>query len=242
MPRTEQTTRQPGSPGDHIVYREIRDAILDHRLPPGRKLTEDALGEVFGVSRTIVRTALSRLAHDKVVELRRNRGAVVASPSVDEAREVFDARRALEREGLRRISGRLGPADLDSLRALVAAERRAHGQGDRRAWIRLSGEFHLRLATLAGNAVLAGFLRELVSRTSLIIALYESPGRATCSFDEHLALLDALADGDTRRAVRLMDAHLETCESRLRLEDTTPDTDLSEVFAARTGSVGEAGA
>ena len=82
---------------DDIVYAHIFEAILEQRLAPGTKLSEEALGEIFGVSRTIIRRALSRLAHEGVVLLRPNRGAVVASPSVEEARQVFLARRLVER-------------------------------------------------------------------------------------------------------------------------------------------------
>ncbi|EPN68539.1 GntR family transcriptional regulator, partial [Pseudomonas syringae pv. actinidiae ICMP 19101] len=91
--------KQPRSPDsgrsvtqDDIVYEHIFDAILEQRLAPGTKLSEEALGEIFGVSRTIIRRALSRLGHEGVVLLRPNRGAVVASPSVEEARQVFFAR------------------------------------------------------------------------------------------------------------------------------------------------------
>src|SRR6195952_1031286 len=82
---------------DDIVYEHIFDAILEQRLAPGTKLSEEALGEIFGVSRTIIRRALSRLGHEGVVLLRPNRGAVVASPSVEEARQVFFARRMVEK-------------------------------------------------------------------------------------------------------------------------------------------------
>lgn len=82
---------------DDIVYAHIFEAILEQRLAPGTKLSEEALGEIFGVSRTIIRRALSRLAHESVVLLRPNRGAVVASPTVEEARQVFFSRRMVER-------------------------------------------------------------------------------------------------------------------------------------------------
>lgn len=216
---------------DLLVYQDIFEAILDHRLPPGTKLTEDGLGEVFGVSRTVVRKALFRLAHENIVRLRPNRGAAVARPTVAEARDVFAARRVVERAVVEAVTRRGEAPAFAALRALVAREHAAHEQGDRRSWIRLSGDFHLRLAEIGGNAVLSEFLKELVSRTSLIIALYESPGNATCSDDEHRALIDAMARGDEVRSTALMDKHLQSCESHLTLEIEPDPVDLAAVFA-----------
>jgi DNA-binding GntR family transcriptional regulator len=227
----EPIRKQRRESDGETVYADVCEAIVDHRLAAGTKLTEDALGEVFGVSRTVVRKALFRLAHEKIVRLRPNRGAVVASPSKDEARDVFETRRVLEAAVVGSLIGRLTASDLAGLRALVAEERGAHERGERRGWIRLSGEFHVRLAELAGNAVAVDFLTELVSRTSLIIGLYESPGTAACSFDEHLALLGALEAGDSSRARALMDTHLGACEARLDLDGGEPSVDFAEVFA-----------
>ena len=219
------------SAGDAGIYNALYEAILDHRLPPGTKLTEDGLGEVFGVSRTVVRKVLHRLSHENIVSLRPNRGAVVASPSVAEAREVFEARRVVETAVIRVLSRLPVKDELGRLRRQVREEHRAHERGDRRSFIRLSGRFHVDLARMAGNEVLARFLKELVSRTSLIIALYEIPGSAACSFDEHLALIDAMEDGQAGRAVKLMEQHLAACESKLNLEQDEAAVDVAQVFA-----------
>ncbi len=223
--------RRGGPPGDLAIYSHVYDAILEHRLPPGTKLTEDALGEIFGVSRTVVRKALFRLAHDKIVRIRPNRGATVARPTVAEARDVFEARRVVEGAVLRALVERVSPDELESLRAMVAAEQAAFRSGDRRSWIRLSGAFHLRLAEIAGNQVLAEFLKELISRTSLIIALYEAPGNSACAFDEHMNLIEAIARRDGAGAAALMEAHLRACEGKLNLEASERSVDLAEVFA-----------
>lgn len=217
---------------DEKLYAEIYGAILDHRLPPGTKLTEDSLGEAFGVSRTVVRKALFRLGHAGIVRLRPNRGAVVASPSTEEARDVFAARRILEDAVVREVSGAPDEAGLEALRALAVEEREAFERGDRRAWIRLSGDFHLRLAEMGGNRVVSAFLEELVSRTSLIIALYEATGHSACAFDEHMALIDAIAAGQRKSARALMARHLSACEQKLNLDSADESVDLVDVFAA----------
>ena len=220
-----------GAPSDEAIYRGIYDAIFEHRLPPATRLAEDALGEIFGVSRTVVRKALFRLAYDKIVEIRPNRGAAVASPTIEEARDVFDTRRVLERAVIEDACETADSPALDDLRRLARAEEAAHAEGDRQAVIRHSGDFHLRLARIAGNTVIADFLRELISRTSLIIALYESAGPATCAAHEHMALIDAVDAGDATRAAALMDAHLHAIEASLQLDGAGSGVDLRAVFA-----------
>jgi len=216
---------------DDIVYAHVFDAVLEQRLAPGTRLSEEALGEIFGVSRTVIRRALSRLGHEGVVLLRPNRGAVVASPSLDEARQVFHARRLVERAVTELAAQHASAEQLAELRQLVAEEKAAFARGDRGAGIRLSGEFHLRLAEAASNAPLASFQRSLVAQTSLIIAQYENGSRAHCSADEHNGLLDALQARDSDMAVRLMMLHLDRIDRHLDPGDEGASDDLHAVFS-----------
>ena len=89
-----------------VIYERLLGAILEHRLPPGTKLGEERLATVFGVSRTQVRQALARLTHDRIVTLIANRGAFVSSPTVQEAREVFEARRLIEPSLIRQLAAK----------------------------------------------------------------------------------------------------------------------------------------
>jgi DNA-binding GntR family transcriptional regulator len=216
---------------DDGVYAHIFDAILEQRLAPGTKLSEEALGEIFGVSRTIIRRALSRLAHEGVVLLRPNRGGVVASPSVDQARQIFYARRMVERAITELAVEHATAEQLAELRQMVSDEQSSFSRGDRGAGIRLSGEFHLKLAVAAKNAPLVSFQRSLVSQTSLIIAQYESGSRSHCSYDEHNQLLDAIEARDTAKAVSLMMQHMDHIDSKLNLEDDGASDDLHAVFS-----------
>lgn len=204
------------------IVERVTAAIVEHRLPPGTKLGEESLGEVFGVSRTKVREALFQLARDKLVSLQPGRGAFVARPDVREAREIFEARRVLERAIVFRVTHSAAATDLAKLRAHIGREREAMQAKDTRAATRLSGEFHSLIAGMAGNAVLADILRELVSRTSLIIVLYESSLPASCSCEEHEELLARIEARDAEGAMRLMTGHLDHIERSLRLKDDEP--------------------
>jgi DNA-binding GntR family transcriptional regulator len=117
------------------------------------------------------------LAGRGVVTLHPNRGAYVSSPSSTEAREVFEARRAIERSVVLSAATGIDERALHELRTNSRAGAAAEASGDRRESIRLSGQFHIRLAEIAGNSVLTKYLEELVARTSLIIGLYASNGK-----------------------------------------------------------------
>ena len=217
---------------EESVHSSIYDAVMDHRLPPGTKLTESAFSEFFGVSRTVIRKALFRLSQQNIVELRPNRGAVVASPTPEETHAVFDARRLVERELIAQVALSAKKKQIEQLRQLAEQENTAKGKGDGRALVRLSGDFHILIAEFAKNPVLADFLNSLVSRTSLIIALYEAPGVPMCSNHDHRELIEKIEDHDPEAAAVAMVEHLTEIEDRLDLSTNRGPLDLNQVFGA----------
>jgi DNA-binding GntR family transcriptional regulator len=196
---------------DAIVAR-ITNALVEQRLPPGTKLGEVALGEVFGVSRTKIRQALIRLAQDKLVTLLPARGAFVTKPEPRDARELFDARRVIER-----FTASATRAQIATLRDHIARERAAIAAGDAALRNRLLGEFHVLIGEMAGNTVLAELLRELMQRSTLVTLHYQNAQAASCSSGEHTALIDAVRQRDAIGAVRLMEQHLTHVEQDLAL-------------------------
>ena len=209
----------------------VRASILERRLAPGTKLQEIALGEFFGVSRTIVRQALRRLAHEGIVALRDRRVAVVARPSASEVAHVFAARRAIESAVVEAVAIHASRVEVASLRHLVRDEEATYRRGDRAGGLRLSLAFHARLGELCGNPVLERYLGELVLRTSLAVALYEQPDRIHAHAD-HLRLLDAIGGRDAKRAVRLMTEHLNDLERDLHVEVPRAAPSLASIFGA----------
>jgi len=194
--------------GGTVIYERILTAIMEHRLTPGTKLAEEKLASIFDVNRTRVREVLARLSHEGLITTLPNRGAFIASPTPAEARAVFEARRLIEPALLRHLCERPHADHVTQLRAHVEQEARARQTSDRRAIIRLSGEFHIRIAEMVGNPVLTKMMRELASLTCLIIVLYDSPGTPACTHHEHDAVIDAIAAGNVEQAVALMIEHL----------------------------------
>lgn len=190
------------------IAARISQAIHEHRIAPGTKLSEEEVAATFDVSRTLVRAALQRLAHDRLVELKRNRGAFVAQPTVREAREVFEARALLEPRTARSAAERATPADITALRRHIDDEHAAMHAGDAGRALYLSGLFHVEIARIADQATIAAFIGQLIARSSLIIALYWERRRALCESHSHHALLGALTRKDGALAEELMKNHL----------------------------------
>src|ERR1700761_3149156 len=212
------------------ICRALRHAIMEQALSPGAKLPEDAIGERFGASRTIVRHALGQLAAEGLVELRRNRGAVVATPAWEEARDIFDIRLGLERLVMSRLAGRLEAKQIAQLKAHVAGEERARGENQPPA-IRLATEFHIVLANMTGSASIARYVSEVSSRFGLILALYSRPHSSECAVSEHRAVIEALIAGDGEAAMKVMEGHLEAVANRaLIMPSVRKNRELADIL------------
>lgn len=201
------------------VFERLRGAIVEQRLPPGAKLTEEELARIYGMSRMRIRRILLSLSNERVVTLFAGRGAFVAKPTPAEARDVFQARRLIETAALAEMAAPASPALIARLRRNVAAERDATRRGDRPGAIRLSGAFHVEIMAEVGNAAIAGILEGLVSRSSLVIALYQRGGAPVCRDDHHALLAEALGGRNFRKAAALMREHLTEIEASLDLDE-----------------------
>lgn len=209
------------------IVESLTRAIVEHRLHPGTKLAEQKLADHFGVSRTLVRQALFQLSQHRLIRMEPSRGAFVATPSVEEAQQVFEVRRMLEMEMTRQFVRSVTPARIKALRAHVAEERKAVEDHDVHGRTELLGNFHVHLAELMGNQVLADMLRDLISRCALITLMYQSSHAAEHSHEEHVAIVNALASKDEALAVRLMDEHLRHVMASLTFDRKVPTSDIA---------------
>ena len=217
-----RTARAAASATDRIVE-SITAAIVERRLMPGTRLVEQQIADVFSVSRTVVRQALNQLSRDRLVTLEPARGACVSMPGIDEARQVFQVRRLLEVGMVRQLAAQITDGQLAELRAHLRDERQAVARADVAGRTRLLADFHVVLARLLGNEVLAELLADLLSRSQLIALMYQSGHSAGHSQGEHVAIVEALEKRDARAAARLMEQHLASVERDLRLDPRTPD-------------------
>ena len=209
----------------------LTKAIVEHRLHPGTKLAEQKLADHFGVSRTLIRQALFQLVQKRLIRMEPARGAFVATPSSDEARQVFAVRRMVEVEMTRSFVRHVTPAQIKALKDHVAEEKAAVSRGDVAGRTDLLGDFHVRMAELMGNEVLAQILGELISRCALITLMYQSTNAAEHSAEEHAEILKAIAAKDEDLAVKLMGEHLRNVEEGLALDRKVPSNDIAMALA-----------
>lgn len=225
--------KRSGKAAEDRVFNAVLDAILDHRLAPGTKLVERDLSELLHASRGAVRAALARLGHSLLVDLRPNRGAVIANPTAAERRDLFEGRRVIEAAIVQQLARGIGAKQLAELRAFAAEEQKAYDRGDRKTGQRLSVRFHKVLSEMAGNAVLDRFMEELISRTPLLVLAHKGAQLAYCGAGEHREIIDAIVRRDAALAVKRMHAHLSSLESRLRVdEEPQSSSSLSEALGA----------
>ncbi|MDB5880063.1 MAG: transcriptional regulator, GntR family [Variovorax sp.] len=210
---------------EEAVYETISRALLAGQLTPGTPLRETALAEIFGISRERIRKILQRLGTNRLIELVPNRGAFVASPSLEQARDIYEARRILEGGIVGHLAPTLTAEQSAQLTAHIAQEAQALQCGDRAESVRLSAAFHMILAEATGNVFVIQQMQELVSRTSMLVAVYESASTTQCACDEHRDIFSALIRGDDAGAAKSMRTHLSLIETRLRPRAVMPSGD-----------------
>ena len=204
----------------------LTKAIVEHRLHPGSKLAEQKLADHFGVSRTLVRQALFQLVQKRLIRMEPARGAFVATPSGEEAKQVFAVRRMLEAEMTRNFVRNATKTQIQALQEHVAQEKAAVQRGDVAGRTDLLGDFHV-----MGNPVLGQILGELISRCSLITLMYQSDNAAEHSAEDHAAILKAIVAKDETLAVQLMEDHLSHVEASLTLDRKLPNSDIAMALA-----------
>jgi len=234
-------TSNKQAPDESEVLRQIEQAVLDHRLPPGTKLKEIQLADLFGVKRGMIRKVLARLAHSRLVEQTPNRGATVATPSVKEGQDLFAARRALESAVLEILISRVDEKMIKELRDLLDQEQQAYRRGDSGNALSLSVNFHRRLAQMADNSVLREYLDDIIHRTPLVILTHlGSDEQNRCRNQEHEAIVDAIVNRDTRKACKIMNQHLLHIESKIKHKPELPQTDLASILKRDNTGPGDA--
>lgn len=213
------------------MLREIEQAVLDHRLPPGTKLKEVQLAELFGVKRGLIRKVLARLAHSRLVDQTPNRGATVAKPSVQEGKDLFATRRVLESAIIETLAQNIDADKLAALRAMLELEQQAYHSDDADKALGLSVDFHRQLAKLAGNTVLEEYLNDIIRRTPLVILTHLGDDEQNrCRNLEHVAIIDALEAGNTKQAIKVMNQHLMHIESKIRHKPEPVKSDLASLL------------
>lgn len=224
---------------DHI-YNALVRSIVEHQLLPGSKLPEEALAEVFSVSRTGIRRVLQRLAAVQLVTLLPKRGAHVTTPDAQESRDVFATRKILECANLPQVIAHCQSPHLVAMKKLVQEEKRAHDERNGAAAIRLSAAFHVQLQAISGNKVLTESVSQLTLRSSLAIAAWGAPWQQGCRCHDHDDLIDLLKKRDVAGLTESMAHHFDSIVASLRFEQNNGHKpDFAQIFGTRKPVTGK---
>lgn len=189
------------------VYGHIKSRILAQSFEPGAVLQELTLAGDFGVSRTPVREAL-RLLTDEGLVVRRGRSYQTRQFSAVDVRQIYEVREALETASVCLCAARAGDAALADLGAMIAGQRDALRAADGARFSQLDSLFHLRIATLADNAVL---LRQLAGLHDKVRLVRLRPSDFVLrAVDEHRRIAEALQRRDAAVAVEEMRSHIRS--------------------------------
>lgn len=216
---------------DEAVYQALLTAVLEGKLEAGAKLAETPLARAFGVSRERIRKVLHRLVAERRLEAVPNRGVRVPQPTLANVRAIYQAHRILEAGVICELAERIDDELINRLERHIGLEQKAAMERNRAASVKLSGEFHLLLTDSLGNEAASAFLRDLLSRSSVMVSVYENSSEAICGVGEHAAIVEALRKRDVAQAQRLSAVHFQHVEQRFRLKRSESErTDVSELF------------
>lgn len=207
----------PGAPAGDIVFRTkenhvaelLRERIISGFFQRGQKLKQAELAQMFSLSITPVREALKLLEAEGYVKGASHRGVVVAPFDVERVEELYELRYLLETRLAREAAVRMTPEVLDALGSIGNEMMRALRANDLPAIRSANFRFHFRFYEMAGQPQTLHFVRILWAKYPFDL-LAVMPNRQADVIREHKAFLQALAAGDARRAVRELQAHLES--------------------------------
>ncbi len=192
------------------AYTALREEILDGTLPAGTVLAEVEQSTRLGVSRTPLREALSRLAADGLVSTHSGRGVVVTAVSIERVTELFEVRQALEEQAARLAARRRDPLVFERLRAEFSSAHELLDTDDGlKRYYALVGELDDAIDEATGNAFLVSTLAGVRTHIARIRRLSaDNPQRLREAAREHLAIVDAIVDGEESLAANATQLHL----------------------------------
>ena len=196
-------------PARELVARKLREAILSGSFQPGERLLERELVARMGVSRTPIREALRKLEREGLVTTVPYKGPTVTKPTPESAREVYEARAALEGQAVALFTRRGDPAAIARMWGYIKAAERALARRNPSGVLAANNAFHDELAAGSGNALLQALIANLQDRIVLLrVESLSYPGRRSRSVVEHKAIVRMIERGKVVGARRLVEQHV----------------------------------
>ncbi len=193
------------------VYEELKNAIVELRLPPGEPLREASLADRLGVSKTPIREALTRLEREGLVETTSFKGAVVTGYSRQDLIEIYELRELLENLAVRAAAESMDAAGRAQLSRIGRESRKLAGSGDTAKLTPLLTEFDALVFAQIHNSRIRALIENLQAHLTRIGQLTTViPGRILASVDEHDKIIEAIGAQDPDQAERYMSEHIRS--------------------------------
>lgn len=216
------------------IYNGIWNAVINRKLRSGVKLDEAVLGEIYGVSRTIIRKVLIIMEQEGIVSLPPNRGAYIASPSREEGEEVLEAISVLYQHFVRKLAGNpkdLTDEDRQRLEEHFEAEARANAEGDSHTAQRMRGELGTLLGLLTGNTILAGMMARYMIRGVMALALHQQRAvQNTASLGR--TIWDFILKGEPESAAETVRSYTNSLHQSIQAGQRSEAEDLRAILQA----------
>ena len=206
---------------EDYVYEKLKNAILKRYVRPDTRLVELKIAEQLGVSRTPVRGAIKRLAHEGFVKLSNNKGASIVKPTTKEIYDTFAVRAQLEKMAAAMAIENLTAEDVQKLELYLSGEIDTFEKRDIGIYYNLNYDFHIYLAEISNNLILKEYLSSIINRSHIYLILYENFYQLEYnpSYDEHKEIIEAIKDKNVRQCEKAIDKHFKTTLEGLKLEE-----------------------
>lgn len=206
---------------EDYVYEKLKNAILKRYVRPDTRLVELKIAEQLGVSRTPVRGAIKRLAHDGFVKLSNNKGASIVKPTTKEVYDTFAVRAQLEKMAAAKAIENLSTEDVQKLELYLSGEIDTFKKRDVGIYYNLNYDFHIYLAEISHNLILKEYLSSIINRSHIYLILYENFYQLEYnpSYDEHKEIIEAIKTINIRQCEKAIDKHFKTTLEGLKLEE-----------------------
>ncbi len=191
------------TPADN-VYNYIKEQIITRRLYPGNRIIEEDVAAAVGVSRTPIRAALSRLAHDGLVEQIPNRGSYVTKPTEEDFHSVFEARKLLETAAFRKALHAHTDGTISLLEENLAKQEALEKRFNLNEYVSLNRTFHLLLTRDAGNPYYEKYLDELYNKLSTYLLFWDTSAENSRSLHSHKRMFEAFCAEDEEAGIRAL--------------------------------------
>ncbi|WP_282137425.1 GntR family transcriptional regulator [Rossellomorea aquimaris] len=200
------------------VYHLIKNAILNRQMAPGNQLFESAIAEKVKASRTPIRSAITKLESEGLVNVIPNKGAFIVQPTIEEMVQAFEMRKNLEEMVIQKGFSHLGTEEINQLKQLLHEMKDAYNEREIVLYQEKNNAFHLVLAKASGNRYLVEFMEEILNRITIYMVLYDvfTEDNEERDLLEHEKMIKLIEAGDEEKLGALLFGHLESSLKKLQ--------------------------